>query len=279
VSQSPSDGRLSSLLRRVNGCLPTLLFHYCLTFTLFILLVVCNRWEAERRIRGRFKDSVGPIGAFIKVVQGKEDFAKIAESPVAGHLIVSCLSNPRLVESSQSIRTRAGCRQDCGLFGFTNSPRFKVPPPPVDGIETVAGVLSIPNDIVFGVSSMILVSIAESLARTNNLVSRSFSREGLAGARCLESSKVYCMPNGDKLDCQRYWICGRYLERPGSAAFHPENRTAAIAEVSCAVSTGAQSANHGGQARRKSHQIPAAVESSKTLCCNETPLCLGSFQG
>jgi hypothetical protein len=48
------------------------------------------------------------------------------------------------------VRNKAGCGKDCGLFLIKESPRYNVPGPPgVDGIETVASVLSISDDNVF----------------------------------------------------------------------------------------------------------------------------------
>jgi hypothetical protein len=40
-------------------------------------------------------------------------------------------------------------KTDCGIFQIGNNARFKVPPPPVEGVETVASVLNVENDLVF----------------------------------------------------------------------------------------------------------------------------------
>ena len=52
----------------------------------------------------------------------------------------------------RQIRQQAGCNQDCGIFQIhvnSTKERFNVPSPPsVDGIETVASVLSVDSSMV-----------------------------------------------------------------------------------------------------------------------------------
>jgi chromosome segregation ATPase len=157
--------------------------------------------EVERN-QGRFKGPVvGPIGAFIKVVQGKEDFAKIAEVAIGGGTLDRFIvTNDHDRKVMQSIRTRAGCRQDCGLFQVHETPRFKVPPPPVDGIETVASVLNIPNDIVFNCLVDNARIDSRALARDKQSSEQKLLTQNGRGEMSIRGiiKEVYCMPNGDK---------------------------------------------------------------------------------
>lgn len=92
----------------------------------------------------------GPIGASLKIVPGKEDFAEIAELALGGVLDKFIVTNDADSKTLRQIRQAAGCQQDCGVFRVAESARYNIPPPPpVDGIETVASVLSIEDDIIF----------------------------------------------------------------------------------------------------------------------------------
>jgi chromosome segregation ATPase len=157
--------------------------------------------EAEKN-QGRFKGSVvGPIGAFIKVVEGKEDFAKIAEVAIGGGTLDRFIvTNDHDRKVMQSIRLRAGCRQDCGIFQVHETPRFKVPPPPVDGIETVASVLNIPNDIVFNCLVDNARIDSKALSRDKKTSEQMLLTRDGRGEMSVRGiiKEVYCMPNGDK---------------------------------------------------------------------------------
>jgi chromosome segregation ATPase len=101
--------------------------------------------------QGKFNGPVvGPIGHYIKVAPGKEEWAAVAEYAI-GHgtldRFVVTNNHDRIV--LQDIRQAAGCSNDCVIFQVGNNPRFAIPPPPVAGIETVASVLTIENDAVF----------------------------------------------------------------------------------------------------------------------------------
>jgi DNA repair exonuclease SbcCD ATPase subunit len=94
---------------------------------------------------------IGPIGAFIKIAEGKENFAPLAELALgSGTLDRFIVTNDHDRKLCQSLRQEARCGKTCGLYQVKVSPRFNVPPPPADtGIETIASVLNITNDIVF----------------------------------------------------------------------------------------------------------------------------------
>jgi structural maintenance of chromosomes protein 6 len=100
----------------------------------------------------RFQGEVtGPIGSYIKVANGKDEFAAAAEFAIGiGVLDRFIVTNDHDFGVMRELRTKAGCAQDCGLYQVHVSSRFRIPgKPDFEGIETVASVLSIENDIVF----------------------------------------------------------------------------------------------------------------------------------
>lgn len=93
---------------------------------------------------------IGPIAKYIKIIPGKERYAEIAELALGpGTLDRFIVTNSHDRDVMNKIRREAGCARDCDLFLVKEFPRFKIPPPPVAGIETVASVLSVSNDTVF----------------------------------------------------------------------------------------------------------------------------------
>jgi structural maintenance of chromosomes protein 6 len=102
--------------------------------------------------KGKFSGPVlGPIGLYCKVQPGKEDFAKIAESAMGASILDRfVVFNDADRKVFQMIRQKAGCRSDCGIFQQSQHARYRIPDPPaIDGIETIASVISIQNDLIF----------------------------------------------------------------------------------------------------------------------------------
>lgn len=100
---------------------------------------------------GKFKGKVvGPIGKYVKIAPGKEQFAVFAELALGystlDRFIVTNDEDRILVNE---IRTKARCQRDCGLFQMNDLARFQVPPPPHAEIETIASVLAISDDLVY----------------------------------------------------------------------------------------------------------------------------------
>ena len=155
--------------------------------------------KRTRRFRG---DVIGPIGAYLKIVPGKEEFASIAELGLGGgsmdRYIVTNDNDRRVF---QDIRKEAGCFHDCNVFQVKPHPRYKIPNPPgVEGIETVASVLKIENDLVFNclVDNSRIESTA--LARSKNLSEDVLLVQN--GQQCSMSdpniTAVFCLPRGDQ---------------------------------------------------------------------------------
>ena len=101
----------------------------------------------KRRFKGPV---VGPIGQYVQIYPGKEQFAPIAELSLGpGTLDRWIVTNDHDRKIFMTIRREARCNNECGVFQVAAHRRYNVPPPPVDGIDTVATVLKISDDLVF----------------------------------------------------------------------------------------------------------------------------------
>lgn len=155
--------------------------------------------KAQRQFTGPVE---GPIGAYLKIVTGKEMYAELAELALGmGIMDRFVVTNDRDRKILMDIRRRVGCQQDCGVFQVCDcGPRFQVPDPPVDGVETVVTVLNISNDLVFnclvdnaGIEKIGLgKSKEESQAKllTTDESGKSMIRGG-------KINQVYFLPRGD----------------------------------------------------------------------------------
>ena len=94
---------------------------------------------------------IGPIGLYIKVTPGMDEFAAVAEYSLGFNTLDRFIvTNDHDAGLLRQIRKQAGCVQDCGIFQIDPSPRYQVPGPlEYDGIVRVSNVFSIENDIVF----------------------------------------------------------------------------------------------------------------------------------
>lgn len=109
---------------------------------------VVDEYAKNRKFQGPVR---GPIGAYLKIAPGKEQFASLAEHAMGnGVLDRFIVTNDHDRKLLQSIRQKVGCQSDCGLFQVSaHAGRYKVPGPPVQGIETVESILNVSDDLVF----------------------------------------------------------------------------------------------------------------------------------
>jgi structural maintenance of chromosomes protein 6 len=101
----------------------------------------------------------------------------------------------------QEIRKQAGCFSDCGVFQMRASSRYNVPPPPnFDGIETVASVLKIENELVFNCLVDNVRIDQNALARDKNLSEECLLVQNGQNLKIRDSNitAVYCLPRGDQ---------------------------------------------------------------------------------
>jgi len=150
---------------------------------------------------GKFKGPVvGPIGHYIKITAGKEKFSAIAELALArGTLDRFIVTNNDDRRVLQQIRQQVGCKADCGIFQTGNRPRFSVPAPPSPGVETVATVLTVENDLVF--NCLVDNARIDQIALCDDIDSseRLLLYRNEKGQDALKGNikDVYCLPDGD----------------------------------------------------------------------------------
>jgi len=111
---------------------------------------IVKRMVDEATQQGEFVGPViGPIGLYCKIQPGKEDLALSAESAIGDRVFDRfVVHNDADRKRFSQIRRDAGCQQDCELFQQFQHSRYEVPPPP-QGVETFATVVSIQNDLIF----------------------------------------------------------------------------------------------------------------------------------
>lgn len=152
----------------------------------------------QRKFRGPV---LGPIGLFCKIQPGKEDFASLAESALGnGVLDRFVVFNDVDRKLLQKIRETSGCHNDCGLLQqYQSSTRHKIPEAP-EGVETIASVLTIENDLIF--NCLVDCAKIEQKALTGSkiesekllLLTDNRNRNSIRGGKIKE---VYFLPSGD----------------------------------------------------------------------------------
>jgi hypothetical protein len=116
-----------------------------------------------------------------------------------GNLDRFIVTNDQDRKTFQQIRKDAGCQQDCGVFQLKESARYNIPGPPAPGIETIASVLTISDDLVFNclVDSCRIDDRALAKSREESerllLVQDDNGRYSVRG----NMNAVYCLPTGD----------------------------------------------------------------------------------
>lgn len=153
----------------------------------------------QRKFRGPV---LGPIGFYCKVVPGKDEFAAIAETAlgvgVLDRFVVCNDSDRKLL---QKIRSEAGCQQDCSIFQISQHPRYSIPAPPeIEGVETIATVLAIDNDLIFNCLVDNCKIDERALARGKDESERLLLVQNENGQNSIRGGKikeVYFLPKGD----------------------------------------------------------------------------------
>lgn len=149
---------------------------------------------------------LGPIGAYIKIVQGKEKYAKVAEHGLGGGILDRFVcTNDRDRALLMRLRNESACYgNQCGLLQMHPNAavnRYNIPaPPPFDGIETIASVLSIPDTLIFNclvdnakIDSKALAESKE-VSEATLLINDVHGKSAIRGGKI---SQVYNMPLGD----------------------------------------------------------------------------------
>jgi len=157
-----------------------------------------EQMHKARKFRGPV---AGPIGIHIKIAEGKEKFAMVAENAIgSGILDRFIVTNDQDRATLLKIRQELGCSRECGIFQTHLGERFQVPPPPVAGVETIASVLHIEDDLVFNClvdnAKLDQRALASSKEESEELllVKRRDGKEEIVGGHVRE---VHFLPNGD----------------------------------------------------------------------------------
>lgn len=145
----------------------------------------------------------GPVGMYVKVVSGKEKYAKIAELAIGpGALDRFIVTNHDDFQLMNKIRREIGCGpRDCPLYRISpksTKHRYDVPAPP-PGVETVTSVLHVENAMAFNMlvdhAKIDTSALADSKESSEQaLLSRENGRSFIKGGKI---GKVFFLPNGD----------------------------------------------------------------------------------
>ena len=178
----------------------------CMQYDVFVQYIEKISHTADKQVdsflqKRRFKGPImGPLGAYMKVVAGKEDFASIAEHALGtGTLDRFIVTNDHDRKLLQEIRSQASCQRDCGIFQVHASSRYNVPGPPVPGVETVASTLNISNDLVFNCLVDNCRIEERALAKSREESEQLLLNEDSNGRYSVRGKmkEVYCLPHGD----------------------------------------------------------------------------------
>lgn len=164
-------------------------------------------YEAVQRAQraNKFRGPVaGPVGMYVKVVSGKERYAKIAEAAIGnGALDRFVVTNQTDLQLMNKLRKDVGCGpRDCPLYRISpksTQQKYNVPGPP-PGVETVTSVLSVENAMAFNFlvdhASIDTSALADSKESSEQalLLKAADGRCSIKGGKI---RKVYFLPDGD----------------------------------------------------------------------------------
>jgi DNA repair exonuclease SbcCD ATPase subunit len=99
----------------------------------------------------------------------------------------------------QGIRRKVGCTQDCGILQIAPHVKYSVQPPPVNGIETVASVIQVSNDLVYNCLVDYSKIEERALSRNKKESEDLLLHRGSNGKLAIRGriKNVYFLPQGD----------------------------------------------------------------------------------
>ena len=176
---------------------------YCyatlLTFSYHTFLCAQLVQKYSRKFKGPV---AGPVGMYLKIVNGKEKYAKIAEFAIGnGNLDRFIVTNQEDLRLMEELRKEIKCSpRDCALY--TISPRstqekYNTPAPP-NGVETVTSVINVENAMVFNFLVDFCKIDESALADSkedseDKLLDENNGKFSIRG----KVKKVFSLPNGD----------------------------------------------------------------------------------
>mmetsp|Transcript_28066 Transcript_28066/g.41456 ORF Transcript_28066/g.41456 Transcript_28066/m.41456 type:complete len:1167 (+) Transcript_28066:53-3553(+) len=157
---------------------------------------------------GRWKGPViGPIGMYVKIAAGKEEFAALAGHALGNLLDRFIVTNDHDRQLFQKLRQEARCSRECNCFQTKESPRYQIRTCGVNGVESVATCLSVDNDLVFNLLVDQARIDSHALMRSKEhaeevlLQELSPGRESIRGGNLIK--KIYTLPRGDVMTLNR----------------------------------------------------------------------------
>jgi len=160
-------------------------------------------YDLVQKYSRKFKGPVaGPVGMYLKIVNGKEQYAKIAEFAIGGgNLDRFIVTNQDDLKLMDRLRKEVGCSpRDCAIYMISprsTQEKYNTPAPP-DGVETVTSVVSVENAMVFNflvdfckIDESALADSKESSEA--KLLSENNGKYSIRG----KVKKVFCLPAGD----------------------------------------------------------------------------------
>lgn len=175
----------------------------CYTMLPLHIMQAVQRATNAKKFQGPI---AGPVGMYVKIVHGKETYAKIAEAAIGpGALDRFIVTNQADLQLMNKLRRDVGCGpRDCPLYRISpkaTKQKYNVPESP-PGVETVTSVLNVENAMAFNflvdhanIDTSALADSKESSERAL-LVRESNGKCSIKGGKV---RKVFFLPNGD------YW--------------------------------------------------------------------------
>lgn len=147
---------------------------------------------------------IGPVGKYIKVVEGKEKYAKLAETAIGppGSLDKFVVTNQDDLKLLQRLRREVGCgARDCNVSRISEKAvrsKYATPAPP-PGVETVTSVLSSDNAMAwnFLIDSGNIDQSALCDSKDDSESALLVSDNRGASIRGGKVKKVFFLPDGD----------------------------------------------------------------------------------
>lgn len=157
--------------------------------------------ERARKFKGAV---IGPVGKYIKVVEGKEKYAKLAETAIGppGSLDKFVVTNQDDLKLLQRLRREVGCgARDCNVSRISEKAvrsKYATPAPP-PGVETVTSVLSSDNAMAwnFLIDSGNIDQSALCDSKDDSESALLVSDNRGASIRGGKVKKVFFLPDGD----------------------------------------------------------------------------------
>lgn len=191
--------------------------------TLLVYVTSCVMIQlVQKALKARkFKGPVaGPVGMYLKIVNGKEKYAKIAEYAIGqGNLDRFIVTNQSDMQLMNKLRKDAGCGyRDCPLYQISprsTDEKYNTPAPP-NGVETVTSVVSVENAMVFNFLVDSCKIDESALADSKDDSENKLLNKDSSGKCSIRGKvkKVYCLPNGDFWQVNKGFLNITSNERP-----------------------------------------------------------------